>query len=255
MNVEGIVSDLSEIEEDCILVHGANAYRDEIAEELGVPKQTITSVSGYESVYSDEDAIDVIMMAYAGLRNKRIVECCRREGIDALGLSGLDGGVIQGRRNRGIKAEKEGKTVIVRDKSGKPEGVNEDLLRILLDRGYVPVLTIPIVDENGAAINAENDNVVVELQRTLRARCVVQLIEAPGLMEDIDDPDSKIENRTPSELEEMEDRKEGRIKRKLHSLNKLFENDVEEVVISDGRVDRPVNRALEGEGTNIVGEQ
>ena len=58
-----------------------------------------------------------------------------------------------------------------------------------MDNGYVPVLTIPIIDENGHAINSENDDIVNVLQQALAAERIVQLIEAPGFLDDKDDPD------------------------------------------------------------------
>ena len=73
INIEGIIKDLSELDEKFIIVHGANALRDKIAEQLDKPKKTIQSVSGYSSVFSDKDALDIMMMAYSGLKNKRIV--------------------------------------------------------------------------------------------------------------------------------------------------------------------------------------
>lgn len=88
INIEGIIEDLAVIEKPFIIVHGANALRDEIAKKLGMEKQVLTSVSGYSSVFSDEDAINAILMSYAGLRNKRIVESCQKLGINAVGLSG-----------------------------------------------------------------------------------------------------------------------------------------------------------------------
>ena len=103
INIEGIVADLAALTEKFIIVHGANALRDKLAEDLGRPKRVITSVKGYASVYSDEKLIDVMMMAYAGLRNKRIVERCHQHGINAVGLSGIDGKLIQGKRNSGIR--------------------------------------------------------------------------------------------------------------------------------------------------------
>jgi len=88
INLEGVVKDLVDLEEKVLIVHGANALRDELGERLNQPKKTITSVSGYSSVYSDEAAIDLMMMAYSGLRNKRLVELCQRNGINALGIDG-----------------------------------------------------------------------------------------------------------------------------------------------------------------------
>jgi acetylglutamate/LysW-gamma-L-alpha-aminoadipate kinase len=91
INVEGIVRDLANLDGPVLVVLGANAVRDDIAERLGTPKKTLTSVSGYESVFSDEQAMDAIMMAYAGLRCSRFVELCQQNNVNAVGLSGIDG--------------------------------------------------------------------------------------------------------------------------------------------------------------------
>ena len=75
INIQGVIADLAELNnsgEQFIIVHGANAARDQLANDLGVEKRIVTSVSGYSSVFSDEKLIDLQMMAYAGLRNKRI---------------------------------------------------------------------------------------------------------------------------------------------------------------------------------------
>ena len=160
INLEAIVTDLAKQKSPFIIVHGANVLRDQLAKKLGMEKTVLTSASGYSSVFSDRDAIDVIMMSYAGLRNKRIVELCQRSGINAVGLTGLDGRLVQGERNKGIRVRENGKTLIKRDLSGKPRRINAKLLGLLLDNGYRPVMTIPIVDENGYAINSENDDIV-----------------------------------------------------------------------------------------------
>ena len=91
INLPGIVADLARLETPYVVVLGANALRDDLGTRLGLEKQELTSVSGYNSVYSDENAIDLIMMAYAGLRNRRFVELCQRHDINAVGLTGLDG--------------------------------------------------------------------------------------------------------------------------------------------------------------------
>jgi acetylglutamate/LysW-gamma-L-alpha-aminoadipate kinase len=251
INISGIIQDLSGIDEPFVIVHGANALRDKLAEDLGQPKQVLTSVKGYSSVYSDEKLLDVMMMAYAGLRNKRIVELCHQNGINALGLSGLDGKMVRGKRNKGIRVYQNKKLKIVRDFSGKPQTVNTPLLQLLLDNGYVPVLTVPIIDEHNAAINTENDDVVRVLQHALKAETVINLIEATGFLEDQDDDASLIERISPAELEAREQKVEGRMKRKMLSLKKLFELGASRVIISDGRSEHPVTDALAGKGTVI----
>ncbi len=252
INIAGIIKDLAAIDEQYVIVHGANALRDKLAEDLGQPKQVLTSVKGYSSVYSDEKLLDVMMMAYAGLRNKRIVELCQRHGINAVGLSGLDGQMVRGKRNKGIRVYQGKKQKIVRDFSGKPQSINAPLLYLLLENGYVPVLTVPIIDENNAAINTENDDVVRVLQKALKADTVINLIEAPGFLENKDDANSLIKKIAASDLAAREKQVEGRMKRKMLAVKKLFEQGASRIIISDGRSDHPVIDALAGNGTVIA---
>jgi len=251
VNLKGVVQDLATLTERFIIVHGANAVRDEIAAKMGHPTRSVTSVSGYASVLSDEKAIDAIMMGYAGIQNKRLVELCQQRGINAVGLSGLDGKLVQGARNKGIRVRQNEKTIMMRDFSGKPKQINQELLALLLDHGYVPVICIPIIDENNCAINSENDDIVAVLQESLHADTVVQLIEAPGFMDDINDDRSLVPAISRAELDAREAQVEGRMKRKMLALKKLMENGAARVIISDGRVEHPVQDALSGKGTII----
>jgi acetylglutamate/LysW-gamma-L-alpha-aminoadipate kinase len=251
INLDGIVRDLASLDGHVVVVLGANSVRDDIADRLGTPKKTLTSVSGYASVFSDEAAMDAIMMAYAGLRCSRFVELCQRNGVNAIGLSGIDGRAVQGLRNRGIRVREGGKTIIKRDFSGKPKSVNAPLFRLLMDNGYVPVLTIPIIDENGHAINSENDDIVNVLQQALGADHIVQLIEAPGFLDDKDDPASLVAELSRDEIARREEQVEGRMKRKMLALRRLFESGASRVVIGDGRTESPISDALEGKGTTI----
>jgi len=251
INLRGIIGDLAELKEKFIIVHGANALRDKLAEDLGQPKKVVTSVSGYSSVYSDETLIDHMMMAYAGARNKRIVELCHQHGINAVGLSGLDGKAVQGVRNKGIRVYQDGKLKVLRDYSGKPEAVNRPLFDLLLDHGYVPVVTVPIIDEQNTAINTENDDVVRVLQKALHAETVVNLIEAPGFLENRENEGSLIKRIPSAELEAREGQVDGRMKRKMLAVRKLFEHGASRVIIADGRSEHPVAEALAGKGTVI----
>lgn len=251
IDLQATIADLATLAQPFIIVHGANVLRDQIATQLGHEKTVLTSVSGYTSVFSDAAALEVIMMSYSGLRNKQIVELCQRNSINAVGLTGLDGRIVQGERNKGIRVRENGKTLIKRDLSGKPRSINTDLLTLLLDNGYSPVLTIPIADENGFAINSENDDIVVQLAIALGIDCVVQLIEAPGFLDDPDDESSLVATMTPAQLQAREAAVEGRIKRKLLALTRLCQGGKTRIIIADGRGDQPVTRALAGAGTHI----
>jgi len=251
INLEGIVADLKDINEPCVIVHGANALRDALAEKLGTPKQVVTSTSGYASVLSDQNAIDVILMSYAGLRNKRLVEMCQRNGINAVGLTGIDGKAVSGERNKGIRVRENKKTLIKRDFSGKARSANGPLLRLLLDNGYTPVLTIPIVDERGYAVNSENDDIINAVQAALGAQTVVQFIEAAGFLDDAANPDSLVSSMSRAEVAIREQQVEGRMKRKMLALKSLVQTDVNKIIIADGRVEHPLRDALSGHGTTI----
>lgn len=256
INLAGIARDLASVGESALIVHGANAYRDELAQRLGRPVETVTSVSGVSSVLTDQDALDILTMAYAGLVNKRFVQLCQRAGVNAIGLSGVDGALVRGRRNPGIRVQENGpngerRKRLLRDHSGKPESINDALLRLLLDAGYTPLLTVPILDEENRSVSTENDDVVALLQRTLEARRVIHLIEAPGLLEDKDDPTSVVEELRFSELEARSQATRGRLQRKLMALAAMAASGCDEIVIADGRIESPLSTALSGGGTRI----
>ena len=142
-----------------------------------------------------------------------------------------------------LEAEKAGKEVFLR--------VNKPLLEALLSLGVTPVITIPIADENGFAINSENDDIVTVLQEALAASHVLHLIEAPGLLDDRDDESTLIGRLTRAELAGREAAAEGRIKRKLLALTRLLDGGAAEVVIADGRREHPIADALAGMGTHV----
>jgi acetylglutamate/LysW-gamma-L-alpha-aminoadipate kinase len=248
IHLEAIARDLARIEGPVIVVHGANALRDRLSEQLGQSVRRVTSLSGYESVLTDEQAIDLLMLSYSGLRNKRLVELLQREGVNAVGLTGLDGRLIAGQRNKGIRTWQEGRKMMLHDFSGKPKTVNESLLTVLLEHGCVPVLTVPICDEEGFAVNTENDEIVAVLHQHLEAERVAHLIEAPGLLENPGDERSLIPELTFDALDTIEQNAQGRMKRKLKAIGKLSGS---EVFIGDGRIEQPLTKLFSGKGTVI----
>ena len=252
INLDGIAQDVAGLEDRIVIVHGANALRDDLAARLGVEKEVLTSVSGYTSVYSDERLIDVMLMAYSGLRNKRIVELLHQHGVNAIGLTGVDAALVRGMRNKGIRVREGGKTLIRRDLSGKPVAVNRKLLGWLLENDYTPVVTFPIIDERNVLINTENDDIVTLLALALRPTWVIQLIEAPGLLADPDDPESVVSLVPPQQLARWEDRVAGRMKRKLKAIGQITQVRGMKVLIADGRTGTPITDAMAGKGT-VVG--
>jgi acetylglutamate/LysW-gamma-L-alpha-aminoadipate kinase len=254
VNIQGIIENLKELKSKFVIVHGANALRDNLGTRLGIERKIITSISGYQSVFSDKATMDLQFMSYSGLKNKRIVELCQQNGINAIGLSGIDGKLIQAKRNKGIKVFENNKKKIVRDFSGKPVKINKELLELLLDNGYVPVITIPILDEQNIAVNSENDDIVVLLQQTLNADTVIHFIESKGLLKTENNAESYFNRLNLKQLKDFEQTVQGRIKRKILSLIKLLNNNTKKIIIADGRTKNPVNKALNNIGTVITKE-
>jgi len=254
VDLTAIADDLASLERPFVLLHGANKLRDKMGTALGKPPQVVESISGFTSVLSDDDAIDVMLASYAGIRNKRLVESLRQRGVNAIGLTGLDGGLVEGVQNEGIRIRRDGRKFLLRDQSGKPKRLNTSLLRTLLDDGYVPVLTVPIVGADGTALNTENDEVLALLARELNATHVVSLIEEVGLLSDPTDPESVVPEIDARDLLEWEGRVSGRMRRKIRALRSLFDGcDGAGPVyhLADGRAPAPVSAALAGAGTTV----
>jgi len=159
--------------------------------------------------------------------------------------------MIVGKRNSGIRIREDGKTKIVRDFSGKPVSINVEMFNYFLSNKIIPVITVPLIDENNFAINSENDDVVSLLHSELKADKIIQLIEAPGLLIDKNNPSTLIKEMSSKEMIEFENKVDGRMKRKIHAINKLFEVGETELIITDGRTDNPVTNAINKIGTYI----
>lgn len=249
MAIEAILSDIKNLGEPTLIVHGANFWRDELAKNLGYTLQRLVSEKGQSSVYSDERLLDIQLMSYAGLRNKRIVEAAQKQGLNAIGLTGLDGGLVRAKRNPGIRVNEGGKRRLVHDLSGKPQSINRPLLTYLLAEGYLPVLTVPFLDEQGQAVNSENDDLVALLHREIGSSRIFFCIEAAGLLRESDRPDSLIRELDQPSLDAELQQSQGRIKRKLFALNQIIKAGPTTVHICDGRIDKPLLSAIHGGGT------
>lgn len=251
INLEGIIIGIAKSDEQFIIVHGANILRDALAEERGTPVQKVTSIKGYESVLTDEIAMDNMMMAYAGLRNKRIVEKCHQFGVNAIGLSGIDGALIRGKRNRGIRVEENGKKKILRDFSGKAVKGNQELFSLLLNAGYTPVICPPVLDEKNVAINTQNDGIIAALSKQFQPDTIIDLFAERGLLAEKNDPNSLISKIEKEKLGEYLETVSGGMKRKIHGMNEALESGVHRIIFGDGRVEDPLAYALAGNGTII----
>ena len=190
-------------------------------------------------------------MVYCGKINKMIVQKLQKLGKNAVGLSGLDGGLLRGKRKDTLLAELDGKRRVIRDDlTGKIETVNGEFLHMLLDNHFLPVISPPALSRENEAINVDGDRAAAMIAATLKAETLVILTNVPGLLKDPEDESTLIKQARG--LTEIEDFAKGRMKIKLLGASEALEGGVGRVILADARIDQPVTKALAGEGTVIT---
>ncbi len=237
-----------------VLVHGASSLTNEISTRLGHPPRMVTSVSGIESRYTDRQTLEIFEMVYCGVMNKSIVERLQKRGVNAVGLSGLDGRLLEGPRKGTLKIVENGKKKVLRgDHTGKVEKVNINLIELLIENGYLPVVTPPACSFDGEAINVDGDRAAGMLGAALKADTVLFLSNVPGLLADVADESSLIKKLAVPDLEAaMQDVAQGRMKKKVMGAGEAIAAGVGKCIFGDARIDRPVRTALKGRGTVIT---
>jgi len=237
-----------------VLVHGGSHETNRVAEMLGHPPQFVTSPSGYTSRRTDRRTLEIFEMVYCGQINKGIVERLQQRGVNAVGLSGLDGRLWEGRRKKAIRIVEGGKTRILRDDyTGTVERVNTALLLALLDAGYLPVLTPPAISYEGEAINVDGDRAAGATAVALGAETLLLLSNVPGLLRDFPDESTLIPHIARDEIEAAAQYAQGRMRKKILGAREALDGGVRRVILGDARVAQPVRRALAGEGT-VIGD-
>jgi acetylglutamate/LysW-gamma-L-alpha-aminoadipate kinase len=256
LNIDAIVADivaLRKAQQELILVHGGAETTNQVAEALGHPPQFITSESGFESRRTDRRTLEIFEMVYCGQINKMWVEKLQRAGVNAVGLSGLDGRIFEGKRKDKLRVRVNGRRLVLRDDwTGTVEQVNTDLLRILLDAGYLPTLTPPGASDKGEAINVDGDRAAAMVAAAFQAEALVILSNVPGLLRDFPDESTLIREIPRARADDFMQFAAGRMKKKVMGAAEAVAAGVKKVIFADGRVDNPVRRALNGEGTQIV---
>mgnify|MGYP005815436105 CR=1 FL=1 len=235
-----------------LLVHGGSAEANSLAEALGAPPRFITSPSGYTSRYTDRKTLEIFSMAVNGKINTLLVERLQTLGVNAFGLSGLDGRVLQATRKSAVQSIEHGKRRVIHDDhTGRIERVNHGLLWLLLDAGYVPVVAPMAAGQGGEALNVDADRAAAMVACALEAEALILLTAAPGLMEHYPDEGSLIARLSRAQLGAAGEAAQGRMKKKVLGAAEALEGGVKRVIIADGRVQDPITRALEGKGTVI----
>src|SRR5512139_2766652 len=169
----GLVEDLKEVakQHKVVLVHGGGAEVTEIANKLGKEQKFIVSPEGFRSRYTDKETIEIYTMVMAGKMNKQIVLALEAQGIPAVGICGLDAALLKGERKTKLIAvdERGRKKVIDGGYTGKITEVNVDLLKLLLEKGYVPIVTPIALSQDSEPLNVDGDRTAAIVAGALKA--------------------------------------------------------------------------------------
>ncbi|KOV78028.1 [LysW]-aminoadipate kinase [Nocardia sp. NRRL S-836] len=234
-----------------VLVHGGSATVNSLADRLGVPQRHLTSASGVTTRHTDAGTLEVLQLALLGQVRPAVLGALGERGVRAVGLSGLDAGLLRAERRTAIRALVDGKRVLVRDDhSGRITSVAGTLLDLLLDNGVTPVISPPAIAEDGRPVNVNADRVAAAVAAELKADTLVFLTAAPGLLRDPGDPASLLS--TCALTGDSAATVTGGMSVKLIGAREALQSGVRTVLIADGRADSPVSRALDGAGTRIT---
>jgi acetylglutamate/LysW-gamma-L-alpha-aminoadipate kinase len=249
------VADLVASGTDVVVTHGGSAAVDDTLDRLGLTPEYVETPEGVVGRFTDEATMDVFEMVLPGLLNTDIVADLQSAGVDAVGLSGVDGDMLAGPRTSAVRVLDDGKKKIRRgDHSGRLESVDTDLLTTLLADGYTPVVCPPMAGhEEGQVtpVNTDADGVAATLAAALDATAVF-LTDVPGICADPDDETTLIETvETPAEWDALEAAAEGFMGRKTMAIEDAVSGGAPAAIVADAGQDQPVSSALAGAGTHV----
>ncbi len=181
-----------------VVVHGGGKQATELSEQLGIePKM----VQGRR--VTDEQTLDVVMMVFAGKINTEILSALREMGVDAVGISGVDGGIVNAvkRPPKKVLNEKTGKEELVDyGHVGDIDSIDTRLLTTLLAADFVPVMASLGGDDDGNVLNINADTVASEIASALRAEKLILVTDVEGILRE---DKSLISRTTPREVDAL----------------------------------------------------
>src|SRR6267143_4932399 len=169
-----------------VMVHGGGPQLTEMSEALGVPTQMVEGRR-----VTDQKSIDVTAMVLNGLINTRILGICRDLNIEAVGISGVDAGLVRAHKRPPVKVASNGEMVDY-GFVGDIDAVDATVVRKLLDNGLMPVVSPLSADETGTLLNMNADTVAAAIGAALGAEKLILCTGAPGILGSVDDAGSLI---------------------------------------------------------------
>jgi acetylglutamate kinase len=231
-----------------VLIHGGGPQSTELATALGVDT---TFVDGRR--VTDGASLDVAMMVLNGQINTRVLASCRDLQIPAVGISGVDAGLIRAHKRPPV--DRAGDTPLDYGFVGDIDSVDADILRKQLDNGLMPVVSPLSCDESGTLLNINADTVAAAIAAELNAEKLVLMTGAPGVLENVSDPHSLISYIDRKHLDKLRD--DGKLADgmlpKAAAIDSALANGVQRVhVISYNVADSLLLEVFTNEGTGTL---
>ena len=223
-----------------VLVHGGGPEINDLMDRLGKKPQFVDGLR-----VTDKETVDIVQMVLAGKVNKTLVNLLEMKGGKAMGISGMDGRLIESE----IKDERLGYV-------GKITKVHITPVLDLLEKGYIPVVSTIGCDKLGNAYNINGDTAAAFIAGALGAQRLIMMTDIDGILRDKDDPSTIIPHLTISEIEELKGEGiiSGGMIPKVDCCIEAIHKGVKNVVIMDGRVPHSILMELltdEGAGTMV----
>ncbi len=227
-----------------VLVHGGGPEISDLMTRLGKKAEFVDGLR-----VTDKETVDIVQMVLAGKVNKTLVNLLEMKGGRAMGISGMDGRLIEAE----IKDERLGYV-------GKITNVNITPINDLLEKGYIPVVSTVGCDRQGNSFNINGDTAAAFIAGALKAERLIMMTDIAGILQDRDDPSTLIPDVTIDEAEELkaEGVVSGGMVPKVDCCVQALKKGVENVVIMDGRVPHSILMEIltdEGAGTMVMGER
>ena len=224
-----------------VLVHGGGPEISQTMEKLG--KEAVF-VDGLR--VTDKETVDIVQMVLAGKVNKTLVNLIQMKGGHAVGLSGIDGGIIEAK----MKNEALGYV-------GQITKIRTQPITDLLEKNYIPVISTIASDRQGNTYNINGDTAAAYIAGALEAERLIMMTDIAGILMDKDDPSTLIPHVTTTEAKDLYDKGvvSGGMIPKVDCCIEAISNGVKHVVIMDGRIPHSILMELltdEGAGTMVT---
>lgn len=239
------------------VIHGGGKQLNELAQKLGVVQ---TVIEGRR--VTDDDTLDLAKMIFRGKINTEILSALRHRGIHAVGLSGIDGGVVKAVRRppRDVVNKQTGETETVDfGHVGDVVDVDTRLVNLLLENDYLPVISSLGADDDGKVYNINADTIASEIAARLEAEKLILLSDVNGIYLDPADEKTKVTRLSKNEAAELiaDGTATGGMIPKLESLISLLDRGVKSAHVIGGTTRNALLSEVftdEGTGTMLVGD-